>query len=102
MDSKQDPLEEIYSEISPQFEARTLTLMADYEEENLTIPDNPVSTSVITKTSSADTVVVPFSTAKNYNLVISLASEEIQKIVEGYLQDPFFSRILSDLREESN
>ena len=95
-------MEEIYSEISPQFEARTLTPMADYEEENLTILDNPVSTSIVTKTSLADIVVVPFLTAKNYNLVISLASEEIQKIVEGHLQDPFFSRILSNLREESN
>ena len=37
MDSEQDSLTEFYSEISPKFEARTLQLMADYEEENLRI-----------------------------------------------------------------
>jgi len=102
MGSEQDSLAELYSEISPQFEARTLQLMADYEEENLRILPKTYSTSIKTETALANPLDLPFVTAKNYNLVISLSKEEIQGIVEAYVKDPYFSKILTELRQESN
>ena len=84
MDSEQDSLTELYSEISPHFEARTLQLMADYEEENLRILPKTHTTSIEAETSLAESVALPYTTAKSYNLVIGLSQEEISKIVEGY------------------
>ena len=44
---------------------------------------------------------LPIVTAKNYNLMSSLAPEEIQRIADGYMQDPFFSKVFTELRKES-
>ena len=102
LDSELDPLTELYSEISPQFEARTLQLMANYEEENLRILPEVHTTSIEAKNNLAEAVTLPFVTAKNYNLVIGLSNEEIERMVKAYSNDPYFNRILSELRQESN
>ena len=102
LDSEQDLITELYSEISPQFEARTSQLMATSEEENSLILPEAFTTFIETESSLAETITLPYVAAKNHNMVIALAKDEIQKIVEGYSKDPYFSRILSKLRQESN
>jgi hypothetical protein len=43
LDPEQDPLSELFSEISPEFEARTLQLAADFEERSSEIPSDQYS-----------------------------------------------------------
>ena len=76
--------------------------MATFEEENSEILPEDFTTSIETESCLAETINLPYVTAKNYNLAIGLAKDEIQKIVEGYPKDTYFSRILSELRQESN
>ena len=76
--------------------------MTQFEEENLKIPQEVWSTSVEVDTNVAEAVRLPIVTAKNYNLVSSLAPEEIHKIADGYMHDPFFSKVLTELRKEFN
>ena len=92
-----DPLEDLYSEISPQFEARTLQLMADFEEDCQKIVSQIHSTSVNASNHLQEEVTIPYVTAKSYNLVSSLSKEEIQKIVDAYAKDPYFERVRSEL-----
>ena len=40
--------------------------------------------------------------ARNYNLVINLSSEETIGFAQAYSKDPYFSRVLQELRQESN
>ena len=102
LDSEMDPLENLYSEISPQFEARTLQLMADYEEENLKVMTKVHSTSVDISNDYQEEITIPYVTAKTFNLVSSLSKEEIQIFVDAYAKDPYFKRIRSELRQEPN
>lgn len=43
-------------------------------------------------------VAVDISMAETY-MIISLAPEQTQKISEDYLQDPFFNKVLKELRD---
>ena len=90
LDSEMDPLEDLYAEISPQFEACTLQLMADYEEENLKATMKIHSTSVNIPDKLQERITIPYVTAKTFNLVSSLSKEEIQIFVDAYAKDPYF------------
>ena len=101
LDSEQDPLSDLYEEISPQFEARTLHLMAQFED-NLRIPLDVHNTSLSTHVNEQEDVSIPYVTTRSYNLISSLSQEEIQGIAKAYVNDPFFKKVLSELRQESN
>ena len=76
--------------------------MVDFEEEILEVLPGTYSTSVRTETSLAKTMTLPVISAKSYNLVIGLDYAEVKSIVEAYAKDPYFSKVRSELQQESN
>lgn len=98
----QESLTNLYEEIHPQFEARTLRLAAEFEEQNSIIEPSTFNTAVNLELSTGQELTMDYNTSRNFNLVASLASTELKLFAQGYSADPYFKKICEGLRTEKN
>ena len=49
-----------------------------------------------------DKTPIPYATSRNFSISVHISSEEIQKWVEGYASDDYFSKVINTLRNEED
>ncbi|KAJ3726527.1 hypothetical protein DFJ43DRAFT_1001983, partial [Lentinula guzmanii] len=99
----------MYEELGKKFEEKLLKVASHFTQ---TISENPEinSKQLSCKIFHAQTFPIlnggerceDYFTSQSYNILIGMSSDELVSWQAGYEQDPYFSRVISDLRSEEN
>jgi hypothetical protein len=92
-----DSLDCIYDQLLPKLEAKVLYLASKFQQKE----ESP-ETSLLTEISLLDETPIPYATSRNFSISVHISSEEIQKWVEGYTSDDYFSKVIDTLRNEED
>ena len=100
LNSEQESLTNFFEELTPKFEARTLGLVAQFEEEREE-PEVRVMYAVVdSETHPESDLSLSFQAAKNYSLLSAIHPLEIKEFISCYDSDPYFYRVYTELRQE--
>ena len=105
-DEMEDPLKNLYDQLSNQFEAKVLHLASNFQHAEEDISSNfttevPIQSDVPSEEESQD-ITMPYSTSRNHSLTVHFDPEETKEWVNAYLEDPYFQRIIESLKSEDN
>ena len=102
LNSEQESLTNFF-ELAPKFEARTLGLVAQFEEEGEEPEIRVMYSAINSETHPEGDLSFPFQTAKSHSLLLmEIHPLEIQKFVSSYDSDPYFSRVRTKLHQEQS
>ncbi len=100
-----DPGSTLYTDIAPDFEDRVLGIATDsvmQEMEAIEGKSEPKTLKVQTSSDiSNHQLEIEYETARNYNILISIHPQEIKEFLDGYREDSYFQKVLSDLSENT-
>lgn len=102
LNEQQETLTKFYEKIASQFEARTLKLVAAFEEDQSAVPPDIYGTQIQIASNLGKALKIDYCTARSYNLVTHLDAAEVECFVDGYQQDSFFKKILEELHTKNN
>ena len=89
--------------LSPTFEQDVLLLHhLEGEEELSGISPKPIDQMIDLEGEGLTGVQVPYNSAKGYSVLVGLPSEEIQRYISAYEEDPHFSKVRKTLSEEKD
>jgi transposase InsO family protein len=96
-----DSIEDLYSSIHSQFDSRTKTLASATRDQQDLLPNSTINIQIPIPNNSSDSTI-NYCTSRSYNLIAELDKSEIQNFAIGYKNDPYFNKIIQDIRAESD
>jgi hypothetical protein len=99
----EDPLTNLFEQLSDKFEAQVLRLASNFQHEEEQV-DTQVNTEIFMEgiSNSEDKIQIPYQTSRSYSISIHFDSEEQKEWIEAYQHDTYFKKIIEDLRTEEN
>jgi hypothetical protein len=100
-----DPLKDIYNQLTDQLEAKVLSIASTFqheEEKEDTAFETEVELEDFALDEQNSSLKVPCAISRNYSISIHIDSEEIQEWSKAYSADSYFSKVIESLREEPN
>jgi len=102
LETIEDPLKDMFSELGSQFEERLLKVARDYVATLEDTENFQVMVDLVTLDSEEDLdVEVPYVSSSSFSVLIGIDKEELLTWTQGYASDPYFANLLSNLRKES-
>ncbi|KAG8913502.1 hypothetical protein FRC01_004506, partial [Tulasnella sp. 417] len=100
LDAKDDPLDQLYNDITPGYEERVLKLMKELAEKSkgTKLKDQIEEYEV----SATPEITVSVNAVKAISTTIAISPEELEAFRTGYSKDNHYSKVLNDLSSETD
>ncbi|KAG8912257.1 hypothetical protein FRC01_005198 [Tulasnella sp. 417] len=100
LDAKEDPLDQLYNEITPGYEERVLRLMKELADKS----KGPKLRDQIEEyeVTASPEISVSVNSVKTFSTTIAIHKQELESFRDGYKKDTHYSKVLKDLVPEEN
>jgi len=94
---EEDAIRSFYNEIAPEFESKVLNHCIQLVKEDDTFSSEVFNKEISIKNAYLREMTLNYSTARSYNVLISIEPEEVKRFISRYKNNLHFKNVLSSL-----